>query len=594
MGNVAPLFPLLLLLLLVLPPIPAELAQSSCNITVPSREALAEHTASLFTHAYTAYLKHAHPADELQPLTCTPIESFGGLSVTEIDALTTLIILDQPVPFRAALAHITSRHTFAISQTVSVFETTIRVLGALLSAHIFLLDLPLPTRSLWAPAYDGALLTLATDLADRLLPAFDTPTGIPYGSIHLISGVDPTETTIASTAAAGSLLLEFGTLTRLTRHPAYYRVAFRAAAALHALAAASTGLVGNHIDVATGRWVALEAGVGGGVDSFYEYLLKGYILFGDARLLAMHKASVAAISKYVHKAPWYLDVNMDSGKRVSQAQRSLAAFWPGLQVLDGAVGPAGVTARAVYGVWKKFGALPEGFDVVEGRVAGQERNSPLRPELAESVFYLHWATDDPAWVGAARGMLFGLEKIARVPCGFAAVKDVRSRVLEDLMPSFLLSETLKYLYLVFKEDHWIRNGRFVFTTEAHPLPVGDEEEMRGILGGDFDEGGFGKVGWQKCARGKKAERLLPCGFGMDGMDLPIIGKEEELGEVGEVSAEIAEKVMRMVRKRRNKNRVGDIIFGKKWACRIDKIVEKRVYYERLDGVEADLERELNE
>lgn len=63
---------------------------------------------------------------------------------------------------------------------VHVFETTIRVLGGLLSGHVLLQA----DRGL-VPGYDGLLLRAAQDLGDRLLAAFDTPSGLPGGHVHL-------------------------------------------------------------------------------------------------------------------------------------------------------------------------------------------------------------------------------------------------------------------------------------------------------------------------------------------------------------------------------------------------------------------------
>ena len=51
----------------------------------------------------------------------------------------------------------------------------------------------------------------------------------------------------------------------------------------------SIGLFGNHIDVLSGRWVALDSGIGAGVDSFFEYLVKGAILLDRPELMAMFK-----------------------------------------------------------------------------------------------------------------------------------------------------------------------------------------------------------------------------------------------------------------------------------------------------------------
>jgi hypothetical protein len=76
-----------------------------------------------------------------------------------------------------------SVHLMALSPhclQVHVFETTIRVLGGLLSGHMLLADDPG-----LAPGYDGLLLRLAADLGDRLMAAFDTPSGLPGGHVHL-------------------------------------------------------------------------------------------------------------------------------------------------------------------------------------------------------------------------------------------------------------------------------------------------------------------------------------------------------------------------------------------------------------------------
>mmetsp|Transcript_51082 Transcript_51082/g.125470 ORF Transcript_51082/g.125470 Transcript_51082/m.125470 type:complete len:196 (-) Transcript_51082:609-1196(-) len=139
--------------------------------------------------------------------------------------------------------------------------------------------------------------------------------------------------------------------------------------------------------------------------------------------------------------------------RVTQAiQSSLGAFFPGLQVLYGRVKDAVISLRVYYNVWRKYGSLPEGYSIRDADVAFNQVNNPLRPELVESTFYMHWATQDPSWVGMARNMLWTFEvfsptwarqtriflplatqNISRAPCGFASIKDVRSLQQEDLM-----------------------------------------------------------------------------------------------------------------------------------------------------------------
>ena len=107
---------------------------------------------------------------------------------------------------------------------VSVFESTIRVMGGLLSAHLLAVD---PAYQLM-PEYAGELLDMAHELGWRLLPAFNTSTGLPVHRVHLQRGVLPSEPTETCTAAAGTLVLEFGLLSRLTNEPVFERLARRA------------------------------------------------------------------------------------------------------------------------------------------------------------------------------------------------------------------------------------------------------------------------------------------------------------------------------------------------------------------------------
>lgn len=97
----------------------------------------------------------------------------------------------------------------------------------------------------------GPLLDLAERFAQKLLPAFNTETGMPYGTVNLKYGVNRYETPVTCTAGVGTFILEFGTLSRLTGNPHYERVALTALNALWK-ARSSIDLVGNHINVQTG------------------------------------------------------------------------------------------------------------------------------------------------------------------------------------------------------------------------------------------------------------------------------------------------------------------------------------------------------
>ena len=554
----------------------AELALDSCPLSSEEIDQLTHRTTELFYHAYNSYKQFALPHDELLPISCQGTNTFGGVTVSLIDTLDTLILFKDYHEFVSASKYIRDNVSFNINDTVSVFETTIRVLGGLLSAHGLLTeasDVAKFDAWLWYPNYDDALLYLAWDLAERLMPAFDTPTGIPYGAVHLLNGVEANESQIASTAGAGSLLLEFGTLTRLTGDPKYYRVAFKAMYALHKRASAN-GLVGNHINLINGYWTATEAGVGGLVDSFYEYMLKGYILFGDSRLLNMFVDSYNAIQEHLSHPPWLLDADMWTGSVVSRSYSSLAAFFAGLQALIGEGKAGETTTRAHYAVWRRFGALPEGYDVLRRIVVSGRNNYPLRPELIEAAWYLHQWSEDPIWQGIARNIIAGLE-ITKQECGLAEIQHVGTGLLSDRQHSFVMSETLKYLYMLLQGINW-GNGQFVLTTEAHPLLITSNEIMN-IVPEVRDEIGVGKV---KCKRRRDVEKQLPCGFSMTGTDHVRFSFQPETETLaGNVVQQVEEAIQQLGTKGLL---VGRVFNGENARYKIVKVEDTEIFFQRLD------------
>ncbi|XP_064084322.1 ER degradation-enhancing alpha-mannosidase-like protein 3 [Macrobrachium nipponense] len=175
--------------------------------------------------------------------------------------------------------------------------------------------------------------------------------------------------------------------------------------------------------------------------------------------------------KYISQGPMLLDVHMHRPHTTSRNfMDALLAFWPGLQVLKGDIKPAIETHEMLYQVIQRHNFLPEAFTTdFQVHWGGH----PLRPEFLESTYLLYLATDDPYYLRVGEQVLRSLQKHAWVPCGYAAVKDVRTGVHEDRMDSFVLSETFKYLYLLFAKpsDLIIDMDQFIFTTEAHLLPL---------------------------------------------------------------------------------------------------------------------------
>ncbi|XP_046605659.1 ER degradation-enhancing alpha-mannosidase-like protein 3 [Neodiprion virginianus] len=448
------------------------------------REALKEEARDMFYHGYNAYMDNAYPADELMPLSCKgryrgsepdrgDIDTtLGNFSLTLVDAMDTLVLLGDLEEFQNAVKLVIRDVSFETDVIVSLFETNIRVLGGLLSSHI--LAEYMQQRADIMPWYRGELLDLAKDLGYRFLPAFNTTTGIPYGRINLKNGMKgiPLEATRETcTACAGSMILEMAALSRLTGEPIFEEKAQRAMDSLWRMRHRGTDLMGSVLNVNSGDWVRRDSGVGAGIDSYYEYCLKAYILLGDEKYLGRFNKHYQAVMKYISQGPMLLDVHMHRPNTNSKNfMDALLAFWPGLQVLKGDIKPAVETHEMLYQVMQRHNFIPEAFTTDFQVHWGHH---PLRPEFLESTYFLYRATGDHYYLGVGRKVLRSLQTYARVSCGYAAVSDVRTNKNDDTMDSFVLSETFKYLFLLFAEpsELVIDPDEFVFTTEGHLLPL---------------------------------------------------------------------------------------------------------------------------
>lgn len=168
----------------------------------------------MFQFAYQGYLDHAKDYDELRPITCDGVDTWGSYSLTLIDALDTLAVMGNFTEFRRVVSVLEKKINFDKDINVSVFETNIRIVGGLLSAHLMSRRAGVELEPGWP--CNGPLLRLAEDVAKRILPAFDTKTGMPYGTVNLKYGVPNGETPITCTAGVGTFIVEFGALSRLT------------------------------------------------------------------------------------------------------------------------------------------------------------------------------------------------------------------------------------------------------------------------------------------------------------------------------------------------------------------------------------------
>ena len=407
-------------------------------------------------HAWRGYMTYAKGHDALKPLSKQPHDWYPqSLLMTPVDALDTLLLMGLQDEAAEAMELITTRLSFDHDMPVQNFEVAIRLLGGLLSGYQL--------------TGDKRLLELADDLGTRLLPVFDSPTGLPYTHVNLRTGAVSGK--VSNPAETGTLLLEFGTLSKLTGKPAYYDKAKRALVATFERRS-KIGLVGSGINVETGEWTDRDSHVGGGIDSYYEYLLKCWKLFGDEDCKRMWEASVGPMNRYLADEVrdgelWYGHADMDSGVRGASVYGALDAFLPAVLALGGDIDRAARLQRSGQAMWRLHGIEPEALDYRKMEVLSG--GYQLRPEIVESAYYLHHFTGDQRWRAMGREFFDDFVRHCRSDIAFAAIKDVRTMEKRDSMESFALAETFKYYWLLFSPASELDFDGVVFNTEAHPL-----------------------------------------------------------------------------------------------------------------------------
>lgn len=432
-------------------PVPATAAAQRAD------DAMAARVKAEFLYAWSGYRRHAWGHDALKPLSDGAHDWYGqSLLMTPVDALDTLLLMGLNKEADDARELIAAELDFDKDLDVKHFEIVIRLLGGLLSGYEM--------------TGDARLLAKADDLGARLLPAFDSPTGLPYVYVNLRTG--KAHGAESNPAEAGTLILEYGRLAELTGKRVYFDKAKRALVATFERRS-KLGLVGERFDVETGAWTQTRTHIGARIDSYYEYLWKCWTLFGDTDCKAMWDASIAAANRHlpeeVDGALWYGHVDMHTGARVASRYGALDAFMPGLLAYSGDLERARRLQASGFAMWQAHGIEPEGWDYRKRVVVSP--GYPLRPEIVESAWYLYRLTGDAAYRDMGRTMFDDFVRHTRTASGFAALKNVVTKEKADDMESFVLAETFKYFYLLYAAPDTLDLSRAVLTTEAHPLRI---------------------------------------------------------------------------------------------------------------------------
>ena len=259
-------------------------------------------------------------------------------------------------------------------------------------------------------------------------------------------------------------------MSRLTGNPVFYAKAKRALLATFQRRSA-IGLVGDGINVLTGKWTGTDSSISGGIDSYYEYQLKCWKLFGDHDCRHMWETSIAAVNKYLaddrHGELWYGHANMYTGKRTATEYGALDAYFPAELALSGELKRAERLQASSYKMWNLHGIEPDVLDYKTMQVVDAEY--PLRPEIIESTYYLYQYTHNPYYRAMGRRMFDEVVKYCRTPHGYATLSSVITKQQADAMPSYALAETFKYFYLLFAPANTLDFHQVIFNTEGHPL-----------------------------------------------------------------------------------------------------------------------------
>ncbi|KAF7169850.1 hypothetical protein CNMCM5623_002449 [Aspergillus felis] len=425
----------------------------------------------------------------------------NGLGWIIVDSLDTLMIMNQTARLSDARKWLHRGLTYAQDQDVNTFEMTIRMLGGLLSAHYLSNMLPhVSSRR------DYVYLTKAVDLADRLLSAYESESGIPYASVNIGTGQGlPSHANggASSTAEATTLQLEMKYLAHLTGKKKYWQKAEQVMKVIndHQM---QDGLVPIFIHPDTGQFMSREIRLGSRGDSYYEYLIKQYLQTSGQEPIyrEMWEEALAGIQKhlvtstkhsklqFIAELPQgigsspdaWMEFNSQKEQQMQLARELTKTCWAMYAVTESGLSPEIVWFEVDEANFRPSSASSprplsrndENSWKRDFIIKPLDAHNLQRPETVESLFLMYRVTNDPIYRKWGWKIFKAFQKhtIVSGSQGYTSLQDVTkvSPPQRDNMESFWLAETLKYLYLLFSPKEFLPLSEVVFNTEAHVLP----------------------------------------------------------------------------------------------------------------------------
>lgn len=462
-----------------------------------------------FAHAWGGYEKYAFGHDELKPDRREAVDPWGHTAATMIDALDTMYLMGFRDEFGRCIEWMKHNLDFNRDFNASFFETTIRVLGGLLSAY----DL----------SREPFLLEKAKDIGDRLSNAFHSPTGIPYGLVNLKNGKSSNLKWTgrrAILAEIGSVQLEFKMLSYWTGDASYAERADRVLDLLGDFpfedevigAIYPKGLYAVYIDV---NKLPSEAAydkngfvtMGGLSDSFYEYLLKRWLLTNRtvSKWRGMYDQSILGMVQHLvtrSRPSGLVFVGERKNKQLKARMEHLACFVPGMLALGATTQKSQSTQERdmlmslaeelAYTCWEMYRRSPTGLapesvklstspgESLDNEMVSDRHYYLLRPEAVESFMILWRITGKQQYRDWGWAVFEAIEQHCRTDVAYTTIKDVRNTPVESTnsLQTFFFAETLKYMYVLFSPPTVLPLDQYVYNTEAHPFRILPNERLR--------------------------------------------------------------------------------------------------------------------
>lgn len=415
--------------------------------------------------SWNAYKKYAWGHDVLLPLSKSHQDWYEhSLGISPIDAYSTLKVMGLEKEAKEieeyALAMDWDKDMY-----VQTFEVNIRILGGLLSMYHY--------------TKNEEILAKTKDFGDRILPAFNTPTGIPAHSVNLRTGklagnLGEGMGDVVNVAQAATYLFEFGILSYYTKDPKYYQAAKRATKAVFDRKS-EIGLPGEQINVYSGEWVGTKwHHLQAGVDAYYEYMFKSWMVFPDPEIKEIWDFSKSKIDKYLldeyEGQTFYSIVDMKTGEILKRSVSLYDAFFPAIQAIAGDVPAAEKNQKTWDWLWDKNGLLPTRYKYDEDKI--EYANSEINPEIIESAYYLHEITGKEEYLNMIKKYWKDINKYCKNDVAYNSIIDVRTKEPKDYLATYVFAETFKYFYIAFSQGEFDFDAH-VFNTEAHTFKKSD-------------------------------------------------------------------------------------------------------------------------